>query len=245
MPTNVACKLLDRHNGRCTSYATRKKHVADCVTLDRTKLDTLEWLPSSCAYRLRAAGEPLARMALSGVGRPRSRPPRRPVDARLDGQRSRCRRTGISLCRPPALTAISTIPTCRSRSPFAALTGARSLRLRYDATRHLLKLTCPPRTSRSAALRWAGEQRAWVDAQLAATPPAEPFVPGSRIPFEGREILLDWAESAPRTARLDRRRPELRRADRRLRAADRGLPPRLQPATLCRSKPPNMRRRPA
>jgi len=57
--TNVACKLLDRHNGRCTSYATRKKHVADCVTLDRTKLDTLEWLPSSCAYRLRAAGEPL------------------------------------------------------------------------------------------------------------------------------------------------------------------------------------------
>jgi uncharacterized cysteine cluster protein YcgN (CxxCxxCC family) len=57
--TNVACKLLDRHKGRCTSYATRKKHVADCVTLDRTKLDTLEWLPSSCAYRLRAAGEPL------------------------------------------------------------------------------------------------------------------------------------------------------------------------------------------
>ena len=76
------------------------------------------------------------------------------------------------------------------------------LRLRYDSARQLLKLTCPPRTSRSAALRWAGEQRAWVDAQLAATPPAEPFQPGSRILFEGREILLDWSPQAPRRAML-------------------------------------------
>ena len=78
--------------------------------------------------------------------------------------------------------------------------GARALRLRYDAARHVLKLTCPLRTSRSAALRWAGEQRAWVDAQLAAALPAEPFVPRSTIPFEGREILLDWSEQAPRRA---------------------------------------------
>ncbi len=57
--TNVACKLLDRHSGRCISYATRRKYVADCVTLDRAKLGELEWLPSSCAYRLRANSEPL------------------------------------------------------------------------------------------------------------------------------------------------------------------------------------------
>ena len=82
------------------------------------------------------------------------------------------------------------------------VTGARSLRLRYDSRRQLLKLTCPPRTSRSAALRWAGEQRAWVDAQLAATPPAEPFVPQATIPFEGREITLDWSEGASRRATL-------------------------------------------
>jgi predicted metal-dependent hydrolase len=81
--------------------------------------------------------------------------------------------------------------------------GARSLRLRYDSARNLLKLTCPPRTSRSAALRWAGEQRAWVDAQLAAVPPAEPFLPGASIPFEGREIRLEWLEGAPRSAALD------------------------------------------
>ena len=57
--TNVACKLLDRRNGRCTDYKNRKTLVADCVTLDRGKLDSLDWLPDTCAYRLRAHGEPL------------------------------------------------------------------------------------------------------------------------------------------------------------------------------------------
>lgn len=58
-PTNVACRLLDHHHGRCSDYANRKKLVADCVKLDRRNLDKLDWLPDSCAYRLRAAGEPL------------------------------------------------------------------------------------------------------------------------------------------------------------------------------------------
>ena len=58
-PTNVACRLLDRRNGRCSDYKSRKKLVTDCVVLDRRKLGTLDWLPETCAYRLRAAGEPL------------------------------------------------------------------------------------------------------------------------------------------------------------------------------------------
>ena len=58
-PTNVACKLLDRRNGRCLDYKIRKSLVDDCVKLDPTKLDRLDWLPDTCAYRLRAAGEPL------------------------------------------------------------------------------------------------------------------------------------------------------------------------------------------
>jgi uncharacterized cysteine cluster protein YcgN (CxxCxxCC family) len=57
--TNVACKLLDRRTGQCTDYASRKKHVSDCVVLNAGKLDTLEWLPGTCAYRLRAEGKPL------------------------------------------------------------------------------------------------------------------------------------------------------------------------------------------
>ncbi|MEO7635327.1 MAG: YcgN family cysteine cluster protein [Sphingomicrobium sp.] len=57
--TNVACKLLDRRNGRCTDYAHRKLRVADCVTLARGTVAEIDWLPDTCAYRLRAAGEPL------------------------------------------------------------------------------------------------------------------------------------------------------------------------------------------
>ncbi|HUG46304.1 MAG TPA: YcgN family cysteine cluster protein [Sphingomicrobium sp.] len=58
-PTNVACRLLDRSNGRCTDYPNRKKLVPDCVVLDRRKLERFDWLPETCAYRLRAAGKPL------------------------------------------------------------------------------------------------------------------------------------------------------------------------------------------
>ena len=58
-PTNVACKLLDRRTGRCTDYANRSKRVVDCVVLDRGKIGGLEWLPESCAYRLRAEDKPL------------------------------------------------------------------------------------------------------------------------------------------------------------------------------------------
>jgi uncharacterized protein len=58
-PTNVACRLLDRKNGRCTDYSNRKTLVPDCTILDRRNLGKFDWLPESCAYRLRAAGEPL------------------------------------------------------------------------------------------------------------------------------------------------------------------------------------------
>jgi uncharacterized cysteine cluster protein YcgN (CxxCxxCC family) len=58
-PTNVACRLLDRRNAVCTDYRNRRNLVPDCVRLDRGSLDRLDWLPETCAYRLRAAGEPL------------------------------------------------------------------------------------------------------------------------------------------------------------------------------------------
>jgi uncharacterized protein len=58
-PTNVGCRLLDRKNGRCTDYSNRKTLVPDCTILDRRNLGKFDWLPESCAYRLRAAGEPL------------------------------------------------------------------------------------------------------------------------------------------------------------------------------------------
>jgi len=58
-PTNVACKLLDRRTGQCGDYKNRARHVVDCVQLSPEKLDSLEWLPTTCAYRLRGDNLPL------------------------------------------------------------------------------------------------------------------------------------------------------------------------------------------
>jgi uncharacterized protein len=58
-PTNVACRLLDRSSGRCSNYKGRRAFVPDCVRLDADKLAGIDWLPATCAYRLRAEGKPL------------------------------------------------------------------------------------------------------------------------------------------------------------------------------------------
>ncbi len=59
IPTNIACRLLDRQSGRCSNYKGRKAIVADCVRLTFDQVDKLTWLPKTCAYRLRAEGKPL------------------------------------------------------------------------------------------------------------------------------------------------------------------------------------------
>ena len=58
-PTNVACRLLDRRSGQCSDYRRRHAFVPDCVRLTPAKLDQLDWLPSTCAYRLLRDGRPL------------------------------------------------------------------------------------------------------------------------------------------------------------------------------------------
>lgn len=58
-PTNVACRLLDRTTARCSDYRNRKRQVPDCLQLTPEKVRDLPWLPLTCAYRLRADGQPL------------------------------------------------------------------------------------------------------------------------------------------------------------------------------------------
>jgi predicted metal-dependent hydrolase len=83
------------------------------------------------------------------------------------------------------------------------LRGAKRLRLRLDEKRRVLKLTGPLRMNRKAALEWAVEQKEWVEAQVVAMLPPEPFVPGALIPLEGEDVLLDWRASARRTPTVD------------------------------------------
>jgi uncharacterized protein len=58
-PTNVACRMLDRRESRCSDYANRFAHVPDCIRLTPAKLVTAEWLPETCAYVRRADDKPL------------------------------------------------------------------------------------------------------------------------------------------------------------------------------------------
>lgn len=57
--TNVACRLLDPATARCRDYRHRKALVPDCLRLTPALAASVEWLPATCAYRLRANGEPL------------------------------------------------------------------------------------------------------------------------------------------------------------------------------------------
>tara|TARA_R100000005_G_scaffold93163_1_gene67982 strand:+ start:4125 stop:4574 length:450 start_codon:yes stop_codon:yes gene_type:complete len=58
--TRVSCRFLDTDTCRCRDYRHRSSLVADCITLGPGNIeDALSWLPATCAYRLRARGEPL------------------------------------------------------------------------------------------------------------------------------------------------------------------------------------------
>jgi uncharacterized cysteine cluster protein YcgN (CxxCxxCC family) len=57
--TKVRCSLLIEQTCRCSDYANRSTRVPTCITLQPADLAHYDWLPSSCAYRLLAAGDPL------------------------------------------------------------------------------------------------------------------------------------------------------------------------------------------
>ncbi len=57
--TNVACRLLDLTTARCSDYRNRKAMVPDCLRLTPKLAARIEWLPQTCAYKLRAEGKPL------------------------------------------------------------------------------------------------------------------------------------------------------------------------------------------
>lgn len=59
--TNVACRLLDLSSCRCRRYAHRHRWVPNCQQITVELIREVSWLPSTCAYRLRADGRPLPR----------------------------------------------------------------------------------------------------------------------------------------------------------------------------------------
>jgi len=80
---------------------------------------------------------------------------------------------------------------------------AKVMRLRVDSRTGTVTLTYPHRVSQRKALQWAGTQRAWIEAALADVPAAMAIAAGGEIPVEGIPRKIDWAETRPRSVRLE------------------------------------------
>lgn len=55
--TGVACRKLNTETCRCRSYASRHVEIPDCIAVAHDM--QWDWLPATCAYRLRAEDKPL------------------------------------------------------------------------------------------------------------------------------------------------------------------------------------------
>ena len=75
---------------------------------------------------------------------------------------------------------------------------SRRAKLSVDPASGRVRLTLPMRTPIKAAMRWAEEQRVWIDRQRARLPQARPFAPGVKLPVGDANLSVVWAEDAPR-----------------------------------------------
>jgi uncharacterized cysteine cluster protein YcgN (CxxCxxCC family) len=57
--TKVRCRYLKEQTCRCSDYEKRSTLVPNCIDLRSADWKNIDWLPSTCAYRLRAHGQPL------------------------------------------------------------------------------------------------------------------------------------------------------------------------------------------
>ena len=57
--TNIGCELLDCDTCRCKDYENRFDKVSDCIQLTPKQIETITWLPPTCAYRLIKEGKDL------------------------------------------------------------------------------------------------------------------------------------------------------------------------------------------
>lgn len=78
------------------------------------------------------------------------------------------------------------------------LPQARRLTLTALATTGTLRLSMPRRVSLTEALAFIDQRRDWIAAAVDRWQPLLPIAPGTRIPVNGVETLIDWLPDAPR-----------------------------------------------
>lgn len=74
--------------------------------------------------------------------------------------------------------------------------NARRMTLRYDAQRHLIRMTLPPRAPAKIAMKFIQEKRDWLAEQVLKAPEFKPFEDGMRLPILGRKYRLKHVDSA-------------------------------------------------
>ena len=57
--TRIVCRYHDNERGACTCYGERNEKVPECLNVADMGIETLRWMPDTCAYRLRMEGKPL------------------------------------------------------------------------------------------------------------------------------------------------------------------------------------------
>ena len=50
--TSIVCKLYNIKKCKCSKYQERHHYVKDCIKLTNENIESLSWLPDTCAYRL-------------------------------------------------------------------------------------------------------------------------------------------------------------------------------------------------
>ena len=182
--TNVACKLLDRRNGRCLDYKNRKKRVSDCVKLDREEPRRARLaagnLRLSPARRRRAA----SRMALSdlrGAARRSTKPGNRPAAGRSARTTPASSNIMWSSARSEARSGGGAAASDRHPPPSKRASAAAAVRRSgRNPEAHLPVAHQPPRGAR------LGARPARLDRRAAGARRAGRAVrPGATIPLEG------------------------------------------------------------
>lgn len=80
--------------------------------------------------------------------------------------------------------------------------GAKSMRLSIDPRDASVRLSLPLRAPLRPAISWAAGKRAWIEAQLAKMPQAQPVEPRMMITLAGQSVVLDWSPAHPRAPQL-------------------------------------------
>ncbi|MBS9778310.1 MAG: YcgN family cysteine cluster protein [Gammaproteobacteria bacterium] len=57
--TDLVCHLIDLNKCSCSDYPNRHVNVPNCISFGADDIRNMDWLPDTCAYRLRHRGEPL------------------------------------------------------------------------------------------------------------------------------------------------------------------------------------------